>query len=327
MKPWIKSLLFTFLLIFPTACSIPSLLTKENDPTIEQTEPLTGLTTSQKNMNHPAFMIMINNHRQARPQTGLYLADIVVEMLAEGEITRFAAFYHSASEGTIGPVRSVRNYYLDLAEGTQSITVHAGGARDALKRIQRESLPSLDGIHKESQYFTRVDFRKAPHNLYTQLERLNQVIEKHGYSHLTPSKSYSFHPTGSGQTGVPAHRIDLVYHPLYKVGYQYDNASQSYIRYTEGERQKDRETEQPLMMQNVLVVFAEHQIVDGAGHRSIDVRSGGEGFLFQKGESIPIEWKYRDGWMIPYVEGKEISLISGKTWINVLPETGKVSFH
>lgn len=327
MKLWIKSLLFTLLLIAPAACSIPSQLSTENDPTTEQIAPLTGLTISDKSTTHPALMIMINNHRQARPQTGLNLADIVVEMLAEGEITRFAAFYHSSVEGTVGPVRSVRNYYLDLAEGSHSVIVHAGGAKDALGRILEEKLPSLDGIQGESKYFTRVDFRKAPHNLYTQLEDLNQAMGNLGYSDLTLSESYTFHPKGSGQTGVPAHRIDLVYHPLYKVGYQYDNASGSYIRYTEGERQIDRETEQPLTMQNVLVVYAKHQVTSAAGHRSIDVRTGGEGFLFQKGEAIPIQWKYREGWIIPFADEKELALFPGKTWINVIPETGKVTFN
>lgn len=298
---------------------------KEVDEEVKKLSPLTGEPIMGE--EHPVIMVMINNHRHARPQTGLDLADVVVEILAEGGITRYAAFYHSVTDGTVGPVRSVRNYYLDLAEGANAVVAHAGGAKDALTRIQHEKYPSLDGIHADSRYFTRVSFRKAPHNLYTDLERLNQAVKEKGYDSLTTERAYHFTDTAATEQGQPADQIDLIYHHLYKAGYKYDNASHSYIRYTEGERQADRETENPLSMQNVLVVFTDHQIISSAGHRAVDVKGSGKGYLFQRGKGMPVEWKYRDGWLIPFADGQEISLLPGKTWINVLPETGRVSFR
>jgi hypothetical protein len=320
------------LILTLTACSTPAYKPKnqpgENNADqkkVEQRDPLTGLVTHAP--DHPVLMVMVNNHRGARPQTGLGLADVVVEILAEGEITRFAAFYHSHTAGRVGPVRSVRNYYLDLAKGSGSIVVHAGGETDALARIRREGYPSLDGIHEDSRFFTRVPFRKAPHNLYTDLKQLNEAAEEKGYRTLRLRSAYLFSDQPAAEKGKNAGRIHLIYHPLYKAGYQYDDASRSYIRYTEGERQVDRETNQPLSMQNVLVVFANHETIDSVGHRSVDVKGAGKGYLFQRGKAIPIEWRYRDGWIVPFSGGKEVPLLSGKTWVNVLPQTGKVSFE
>ncbi|SEM91210.1 DUF3048 domain-containing protein [Lihuaxuella thermophila] len=325
-------LVWGLLILSLAACSFLTDKSKtepgQNQPGQEKAEkraPLTGLATDAP--DHPVLMVMVNNHRAARPQTGLGLADVVVEMLAEGEITRFAAFYHSRTEGTVGPVRSVRNYYLDLAEGSKSIVVHAGGETEALARIRREGLPSLDGIHADSRFFTRVPFRKPPHNLYTDLNQLYKAAEEKGYQPLPPRAAYLFSDRAAAEKGKNAGRIQLIYHPLYQAGYQYDDASKSYIRYTEGERQVDRESNQPLSMQNVLVVFAKHEIIDSVGHRSVDVKGAGKGYLFQRGKAIPVEWRYRDGWIVPFSGGKEVPLLPGRTWVNVLPQTGKVSFE
>jgi hypothetical protein len=313
------------LLLLP-ACAHQQSAAKQTKPDQPKQliSPLTGMPIQDE--NHPLMMVMINNHQKARPQTGLDRADVVVEMLAEGEITRFAAFYYNDLHGTVGPVRSIRDYYLDLSEGAHAVVVHAGGATDALERIKQEHVPDLDGIHQDERDFTRVSFRKAPHNLYARLEDLVAAAKKKGYA-LQPQGAYRFSQMPATENGHSAEKIHLVYNSLYSAGYEYDSASQSYIRYTEGVRQVDRETGQPLSMQNVLVIFARHQIMDAVGHRSVAVKGAGKGFLFQKGKGIPIEWKFENGWIVPYQDGKEIGLIPGKTWVNVLPETGKVTYH
>ena len=88
--------------------------------------------------------------------------------------------------------------------------------------------------------------------------------------------------------------------------------------------QTDRETGEPVTMQNVLVIFAKHKVLDYVGHRAVDITGQGKGYLLQQGKAVPVEWKYRDGWIVPYRDGKECTLLPGKTWINVLPETGEV---
>src|SRR5690606_38268173 len=76
--------------------------------------PLTGIKTNEP-VNNRIVGVMINNHSSARPQSGLSQADIVYEILAEGPITRFIAFYHSETPEVVGPVRSAREYYGKLA--------------------------------------------------------------------------------------------------------------------------------------------------------------------------------------------------------------------
>ncbi|WP_246333900.1 DUF3048 domain-containing protein [Thermoactinomyces mirandus] len=322
-----KLAIFSVLLVCLAGCQPDSIpVPKNQEPRTELTSPITG-TPVPETESRPVMMVMINNHPHARPQSGLYLADVVVEILAEGEISRFAAFYYDHLEGTVGPVRSVRDYYLDLADGSGAVVAHAGGSPSALDRIRNEKSSSIDGVHQDEKHFTRVSFRKSPHNLYADLEVLRQVAADKKFPAYDGKQAYLFSRSAATGQGQTAEKIELIYHKLYKAGYQYDRASKAYIRYTEGERQTDRETETPLAMQNVLVVFAKHQVIDYAGHRDVDITGSGKGYLMQQGKAVPIEWKFRNGWIVPYSNGKEIALLPGKTWVNVLPLTGKVFFQ
>ena len=69
--------------------------------------PLTGVGSSTEAEGR-AVAVMINNHPAARPQSGLNKADIVYEVLAEGDVTRFLAIFQSEQPDSVGPVRSAR---------------------------------------------------------------------------------------------------------------------------------------------------------------------------------------------------------------------------
>lgn len=332
MRRWTASLLALALLVLPAGCGWPPGETgRETSGEPEQVnqppspDPFTGLPSSKP--AHPALMVMVNNHRKARPQSGLHRADLVVEILAEGEITRFAAFYHSQMEGKVGPVRSLRPYYLDLGRGLNAVVVHAGGSREALEEVRTSGWPSLDGIHQEADYFRRETDRRAPHNLYTDLNRLREAARAKGYGERAAKPIFRFDEEGAGSEGEPAKEIDLVYHKLYGAGYRYDEDSGKYVRYTQGEKQVDRETGEPLTMENVLVIKARHRVTDTAGHREVDLKGPGTGILFQRGKAIPIRWENVSGAIVPVQNGEMLPLLPGKTWINVLPETGRVTYR
>lgn len=300
---------------------------RSNTEVEKQTDPLTGLAVDDGGIHHPVVMVMINNHPKARPQTGLNRADIVFEVLAEGEITRFAAFYHSVTEGNIGPVRSARPYYLDLAEGFDAVVAHAGGSPAAKERFSQPGYPSIDGIGEDGKYFTREDFRQAPHNLYTSMERLLQGAAEQGFGDQDTFPSLLFSDSSADIVGdETAKDIHIEYGPLYNVGYRYDSAMEQFTRFTQGELHIDRETEQPLAIDNILVIKVPHQVLDDQGRRDIELDGSGEGWLFQQGFVQKVDWKYENGFTRPYKDGQEIPLIPGKTWVNVIPLDAEIHY-
>lgn len=83
------------------------------------------------------LMVMIENHEDSRPQSGLQGADIVYEAVAEGGITRFMGVFYcgviaesETNKYDLGPVRSARTYFLDLASeySDYPLYTHVGGA-------------------------------------------------------------------------------------------------------------------------------------------------------------------------------------------------------
>ncbi len=70
--------------------------------------PLTGLPAPETTPNHPVMIVKIDNTAASDPQYGLGKADMVVEELVEGGITRLAAMFYSKLPAKAGPVRSAR---------------------------------------------------------------------------------------------------------------------------------------------------------------------------------------------------------------------------
>src|SRR5699024_9177080 len=115
-----------------------------------------------------AIAVMINNHPQARPHAGLSKADIVFEILAEGDITRHLALFQSEQADVIGSVRSAREYYFELANGYDALYVYHGAANFVNDMIKSRKIEHLNGAlyDNDGKLFKRESFRKAPHNSF-----------------------------------------------------------------------------------------------------------------------------------------------------------------
>lgn len=290
-------------------------------PAYAYTAPFTGMGTNQKLEGRP-IMVMVNNHPYARPQSGLDKADIVYEVLAEGEVTRFLAIYHSQKPEVIGPVRSIRPYFIEIGTGFDAFLIHAGGSPEALETLAYADYGNINEI-SNGAYFWRVKFRKAPHNLYTDLDKINQAISAKGMRTTTELPSLPFLPANSEiKEGQPATKIDVTYHTLYKAAYQYDAASKKYLRFTDGKPHLDLTTNQQLSVTNLLVIATRHRVLDNEGRRDVDVVGPGDGYLFQQGKAKKVKWVRKNGVIRVYEDAgltKELPLLPGNTWINIVP--------
>lgn len=88
--------------------------------------PITGRDVAPEIASRSVTAVMIENSVDARPQAGLYEADMVVEAVAEGGVSRFVTFFQEGQPTSIGPIRSARPYYVDLARTSDAAYVHAG---------------------------------------------------------------------------------------------------------------------------------------------------------------------------------------------------------
>lgn len=299
----------------------------EPEPELPYTYPLTGVPAAEDMTDRPV-VVMVENSPAARPQTGLFEADIVYEVLAEGDITRFVAIYQSEASEEIGPVRSIRPYMVELGRAIDGILVHAGWSPEAMKLMRSYRVAHLDQVYGDHDYYWRDSSRKAPHNLYTSMELIRKGAEAKKFREEWTAPEVGFAEAGSG--GEAALHVQIPYIGSYHVGYQYDEETGTYLRLMKGEPHRDKKTETQLSAANVLIVEAKHRIVDDVGRRHIDVFGPGDGMLLQHGKKQDILWKMKDGLIRAFAaeESEEaIPFVPGKTWIQIVPDLGKVTFE
>ncbi|GAB6991848.1 DUF3048 domain-containing protein [Paenibacillus pini] len=312
---------------------------EENPPTNEpvpqvpetthDTAPLTGEPLDKPSNLRP-LAVMVNNAPQARPQSGLTQADIVYEVLAEGGITRLVAIFQS--KGTtekLGPIRSIRPYLIDIGESYGGVLVHAGGSNDAYAILQQQHKEDLDEISNAGAYFVRDKSRKAPHNLYSDADRLRAGADKRNYKKEVPIPKYTFRTEDELPSGDDASSVDITFLlKNYKVTYAYDAASKQYQRSINGKSHIDLNTGQQLSAANVVVLGAKHKTLDDVGRLSVDVTSGGEAILFQRGKMIKGQWVRTKNEAIRFVkDGQEVPFYPGTTYFNIVPNAPSFSSH
>lgn len=147
-------------------------------------------------VNAPAYCIQTPNGMDgARPQAGLNEAGVIFEAIAEAGITRFAAIYQNPSSAVIGPIRSLRIYYLEWDTPFDCTIVHAGGAYDALMAVRSGGYRDLS---EDYAYMYRGTYGgRLWNNLFTTASYLKQFSEDYsynesninGFSRMTPEES------------------------------------------------------------------------------------------------------------------------------------------
>ncbi|MDQ0091362.1 hypothetical protein J2T12_004799 [Paenibacillus anaericanus] len=292
--------------------------------------PLTGLPLEEPVVRRP-IAVMINNAPAARPQSGLGGADIVYEVLAEGGVTRLIAIYQGKEEVTrIGPIRSIRPYMIDLGESYHGVLVHAGASNDAYAILQRQHKDDLDEISNAGAYFWRDKTRKAPHNLYSNLEKLMEGAAKRNYAvEDTEVPSYTFREEDDPGQGNPTNKVEIKFLlDNYRVAYEYDPETKLYNRFVNGELHKDLDTGERITTTNVVIMGADHKVLDDVGRLSVDLELGGEALLFQHGKVIEGSWIRKSNDVIRFVKDNiEVPFYPGTTFFNIVPNSPDFSSH
>ncbi|TVX86923.1 DUF3048 domain-containing protein [Paenibacillus agilis] len=290
--------------------------------------PLTGLAWEAGEPTKRPIAVMINNQKRARPQSGLQQADLLVEVLAEGGITRLVAIYHSNNSytGEIGPIRSIRPYLIDIGESFGAALVHAGGSPDGYRILQRENKDYLDEISNAGPYFWRDKQRRAPHNLYTNAEKIAQGMTKKKYEMTADVPAFSFMKSehADNYTTVnsePAKHLRVAFSNHSElVEYQYEEHSGHYIRYMAGAPHTDKISGEAIRTANLVLMYAKHRVLDDVGRLEVDVRAGGRAVIIRDGQAVNGEWLRSNGAFEFKADGQEALLKPGTTHMLIIPD-------
>ena len=162
--------------------------------------PLTGLQVdNEAATKQTVSAIMIENSIDARPQSGIKQSGVVYEAIAEGGITRFLTLHQQDKPQLIGPVRSLRMYYVDWLTPYNASVVHVGGSAAALAEVRNGQYRDVDQFFNAGAYWRSTD-RYAPHNVYTSFEKIDALNAAKGY---TESVFTGFSRTDGNATVTP----------------------------------------------------------------------------------------------------------------------------
>lgn len=291
---------------------------------------LTGLPISDASVNQrPVTGVMIENSTDARPQSGLDQAGVVFEAIAEGGITRFLALFQDTQPDYIGPVRSVRPYYIQWALGFDAALAHVGGSPEGLQDMKDWNVKNLDQF-AGGAYFQRVSSRYAPHNVYTSIAKLNQYEAAKGYG----APKYTGFERKKDAPGVSpnAKSINLTLSGYYfNVHYDYDSTTNTYKRSEAGKPHTvaDAAGKQTQLAPKVVVALVMPYGLEADDlHSSYATIGSGPAYIFQDGTVTVGTWKKsdRNAQFSFEQNGSTIKLNPGQTWITALGGTNQVSY-
>jgi hypothetical protein len=325
--------------------------------------PLTGIMYTEEEAakwkNIRPIGAMVNNYVEARPQSGLIDADVVYEMVAEGGITRYLAFFLTNAPLKVGPIRSIREYYLVLVkEMGDAMIMHIGWSPQALVAIESWPVRSLNrlGLNCEEVLLNPTDYEcwrdKArvdndipwEHTAYANIVELRKKGEIAGWQGTTDEfRSWKFKDDPIkyvSSNSASEIFIDFWYRGEYSAVFKYNPATDTYLRYLgyDGSDQpiphRDNESGKQIEIKNVIVQFATETSIAGDEKNRLEYELEGSGgaYIFIDGRVIPATWSKsgREERTIFYdTNGNEIEFNRGNFWISIVPDRNKeqVVFH
>ncbi|MGQ9814753.1 MAG: DUF3048 domain-containing protein [Candidatus Roseilinea sp.] len=305
--------------------------------------PFTGLPVSDiTTLERAPLLVKVANTAEVRPQSGLNSADVVVEHLTEGGITRFTALYLSNTPERVGSVRSCRLIDIELPRIFQAGLVCSGtspGIKPTMRAAALEGATRPGDVNSSGVIISdfgpfecpscpmfRTSDRPMPHNLFANTANAWRVLDERGKNQRTTFNTWVFDPVApsGGQTATT---VSIPYQAD-PVDWNYNAGTGLWERNVDGQPHVDAETGQTLTAANVIVAFAYHAVTaiqeDNTGAMSIQIQLWGQGpvKIARDGRVIDGMWR-RPGQpgVLEFIDaqGNPIPLKPGNSWLELAP--------
>lgn len=276
--------------------------------------------------------VMIDNHSDAWPQAGLQKAYLVYEIIVEGGETRLMALFKGVDVEKIGPVRSARHYFLDYAMENDAIYTHFGESPQADSDIRKYTINEIDGIAEDGTTFKRVKDKVLPHNAVTSTAKLIESAKNKKFKMTSNQESVLNYVTDEVnlQEGQGAVSVTIPHSDRQTVKYVYDEENKVYQRYARGKEQTDWDTKKTITTKNIILTFCDNytlQDKENKGRQGIKNIGTFDGYYITNGKAIKIKCIKSDRekqTVYQDLEGNEIKVNDGNTFVNICPTNSKV---
>lgn len=318
----------------------------ETEPPVIYRHSLNGQVLEAPWTGRPTAVV-INNIKAALPQYGIGQADMIYELETESGITRLLAVFSDLSNvGTIGPVRSARTFFNNIAVSHDAVLVHCGGSQFALNGNYSDNGDTISGWqHINEQSYGKYFFRDRArynsgyaweHTLFTNGEQILQALSDLQYNTSYEGEGYNHglifddEPT---VTGTSATSVTVKFRNSKITSFTFDIENGVYKASQYGSNWMDAGIGEQLSFRNVIVISTPQTFRSDAYYsRSFFNLSGsGNGHLICDGQIVPILWhrdQLRNAFTYTYEDGTPVILGSGTTYVGVIDSArGSVTFE
>lgn len=294
--------------------------------TLDSTWPLTGLPVEGEDTSvqeHPVMVLKMDNTASSSPQEGLKEADLVVEELVEGGVTRLAVMYYSQIPGEVGPVRSMRASDIGIVSPADATVVTSGAASVTVQRIKKAG---IEFFPEGSPGFFRDSSRSAPYNLFTDMAKTAEAAKLDEAAR--PDDYLPWGEEADLPAGQPAKTIAASF-GSHTTNWTYDG--KGYTNENTYAADGDEFPADTVLVLRVKVGDAGY--LDPAGNPVPESKfeGTGEAMIFHGGKLVRGTWKKTglDSTVQLSTKAGELTVPAGHTWIELVPvdaANGKVTF-
>lgn len=304
--------------------------TEPSEPENLFINPFTGETVAQPFTARP-FLVSINNSSAALPHHGLNEADIVFEMLVNQNATRCLALVTDLEAvKTLGPIRSLRYNFVDLAQAYDAIVVYASGSEVVLADLAAsgvDHISALSGNNGGAFYRDTNRYNSGyawEHTLFANTQLMGEFAVKQGYAVTAPeNKEYGlkFTQDGTPAGGETATSITMSFFTGNKTTtMKYDASTGKYVYHQYGKDMVDGNTGAPNSYTNVFTLFAVNTN-EGVYHIA-DLLGEGDGYYACGGKIVPIKWHRagdNDFFTFTLADGTPLEQGIGNSYVGIIP--------
>lgn len=285
------------------------------------TWPLTGELTkggASAELTHPAYIVKIDNSQDSNPQIGVGKADLVVEELVEGGITRLAVFYYENLPKQVGPVRSMRLTDIGIAKPLGASIVTSGAAPVTLDGLRKAGIKFLD---MNNPHVVRVSdgTHDSLHSVMANLKKIGAEAKQ------DPARPADYLPFGDEAlpAGKPATTIDVKLSGSRTSHWKFEGGK--YVLQNGYMPQGDVFTPDTVIAATVRTTLAPYSDPAGNPVPVSHFEGSGKALIFHDGEVVEATWEKADeGAEITFkdADGKELDIPVGRTWLELVPGKG-----
>jgi hypothetical protein len=273
--------------------------------------------------------VKMDNHVNARPQSGVQEADVVFEIVVEG-ITRFLTLWQQSDTDYFGPMRSGRPTDPHILTALNQPTFAISGAQSWVQGLIRSMDVHLIGEVRPATF--RVSGRFAPHNLYVDTNLLREHADQQGYPDEPPTGPiWQFGDIPD--TAIPAKSVEIDFVGNL-VRWDWDEATGVWLRTADGQESmwRTRDGEEGRIGFPVMVALHTEQYLHsppGRGRSLPSSRTTGTGvaYVFADGMVVEGTWEReteQDWFTLTDADGNVIPVPAGQAWISLVPTNNEI---